>query len=209
MNDQLLNSYYYTPHFSNYVVRGLSFCLLGRGGGRRGEKREEKKGGMVFLLPVPLALFVPLLFRSRGLAPSGGGRRRFGSDVGKEERKVGVKLRPLPFCRAKRVSGGRERPSTLPPACSQLLRVGCGPWEPGGCSSAGWGWGCSPFPNPKGFPSPWTRHSCRWIPSPSPAASPRCSCAEPGGDTRMRGAFTGGDPANVLRFARGDPELYS
>lgn len=45
MNDQLLNSYYYTPHFSNYVVRGLSFCLLGRGvkTGRGGKRRKREK----------------------------------------------------------------------------------------------------------------------------------------------------------------------
>ena len=59
MNDQLLNSYYYTPHFSNYVVRGLSCCLLGRGWGKKGGKREEK-GKMVFLGPIPRALFPPV-----------------------------------------------------------------------------------------------------------------------------------------------------
>lgn len=59
MNDQLLNSYYYTPHFSNYVVRGLSCCLLGRGWGKKRGKREEK-GKMVFLGPIPRALFPPV-----------------------------------------------------------------------------------------------------------------------------------------------------
>lgn len=67
MNDQLLNSYYYTPHFSNYVVRGLSFCLLGLGG--RWGKKKKKKGETVFLLPVPVSLF-PCVSNSAGAAGS-------------------------------------------------------------------------------------------------------------------------------------------
>lgn len=79
MNDQLLNSYYYTPHFSNYVVRGLSFCLLG-GRGEDGGKIEKKKGETVFLFPVPLSLFPSCFKLANGLrVPVGKHQTRSGT----------------------------------------------------------------------------------------------------------------------------------
>lgn len=71
MNDQLLNSYYYTPHFSNYVVRGLSFCLLG-GWGEDREKREEKGRNSISFPRT--SFFIPFLFQARQWAASAGGQ---------------------------------------------------------------------------------------------------------------------------------------
>lgn len=114
MNDQLLNSYYYTPHFSNYVVRSLSFCLLGWGGGRQGKKREEKGRETVFLLP-SLFLYSPPVSDSPACCerqwvdadPTPAPACREGAGLNE------VKLCPVLFHRAECVLGRRKSPCAL------------------------------------------------------------------------------------------------